>query len=81
MMALDEGLARPENGGVPCCSSRCDHSSRFPGLSPSLAMARRLHYPVAFASEARENGFGTPSVLPVTLIDPDGIVRAAFHRR
>ena len=36
MKALDEALARPENGGVPCCSSRCDDSSRFPGVSPSI---------------------------------------------
>ena len=36
MKALDEQLARPENGGVPCCSSRCDDSSGPAGVSPSV---------------------------------------------
>jgi hypothetical protein len=36
MKALDEQLARPENGGVPCCSSRCDDSSGLAGVSPSV---------------------------------------------
>ena len=74
--ALDEPYARYHSEGVELVGLSAD---RKRDKKDVLAMARRLHYPVAFASEARENGFGTPSVLPVTyLIDPDGIVRAVF---
>jgi len=35
MQALSREMARPENGGAPCCSSRCDDSGGLPGVSPS----------------------------------------------
>jgi len=35
MKALSREMARPENGGAPCYSSRCDDSRHLPGLSPS----------------------------------------------
>jgi len=34
MKALNEAMARPENGGAPCCSSRCDDSDTIPGVRP-----------------------------------------------
>ena len=74
--ALDELYARYHSEGLELVGLSAD---RKRDRKDVLAMAHGLHYPVAVASEARENGFGTPSVLPVTyLIGPDGILRAVF---
>jgi len=74
--ALDQFYARHHRDGVELLGLSAD---RKRDRKDVLAMARGLHYPVAFASEAVENGFGTPSVLPVTyLIGPDGVLRAVF---
>ena len=73
---LDEFYARYHSEGVELLGLSAD---RKRDRKDALSMARGLRYPVAFAAEAKENGFGTPSILPVTyLIGPDGILRAAF---
>jgi len=76
MPALDEFYARHRSEGVELLGLSAD---RKRDRKDVLTMARGLHYPVAFAAEAAENGFGTPSVLPITyLIAPDGVLRAVF---
>ena len=73
---LDEFYARYHSEGVELLGLSAD---RKRDQKDALSMARGLHYPVAFAAEAKENGFGTPSILPVTyVIGPDGLLRAVF---
>ena len=73
---LDEFYARYHSEGVELLGLSTD---RKRDRKDALSMARGLHYPVAFAAEAEENGFGTPSILPVTyVIGPDGFLRAVF---
>ena len=74
--ALDQLYARYHSEGVELLGLSADRKRDKKNV---LAMVRGLHYPVAFASEAAENGFGTPSVLPITyLVAPDGVLRAVF---
>jgi len=73
---LDEFYTRYHSEGVELLGLSAD---RKRDRKDALSMARGLHYPVAFAAEAEENGFGTPSILPVTyVIGPDGLLRAVF---
>jgi cytochrome c biogenesis protein CcmG, thiol:disulfide interchange protein DsbE len=42
-------------------------------------MMQSLSYPVAMLDDAKDNGFGPPSVLPETfVIDSNGVIRAKF---
>jgi len=76
MPTLDAFYARYRSQGVELLGLSVD---RKRDRKEVLSMAHGLNYPVAFASEAEQNGFGTPSVLPVTyLIGPDGVLRAVF---
>ena len=76
MSALDRVYSRHHPEGVELLGLSAD---RKRDRKEVLAMANAVHYPVAFATEAAENGFGTPSVLPVTyLIDAEGNLRTVF---
>ncbi|HUL02003.1 MAG TPA: TlpA disulfide reductase family protein [Gemmatimonadales bacterium] len=74
--ALDEFYSRHHAEGVEVLGLSLD---RKRDRKDVLSAARGLHYPVAFASDAERNGFGAPSMLPVTyVIGPDGMLRAVF---
>jgi peroxiredoxin len=76
MPALDAFYARFHARGVELVGVSVDRSrDRQAVLKAALA----LHYPVALLADATTDGFGKPSVLPVTyIVDRKGIVRAVM---
>ena len=74
MPALDAFYTRFHARGVELIGISLDHNRDRKTVATT---AQALHYPVAMLADAETNGFGKPSVLPVTyIVDPAGTVRS-----
>jgi thiol-disulfide isomerase/thioredoxin len=78
MPALD-AFARAHPGAVAVVALSADARRDLPKARQIMAA---FSYPAAAREDARIDGFGQPSSLPITwLIDPQGVVRAVFTPR
>jgi len=74
MPALDAVYRRCHDQGLDMIGLSAD---RPRDRSDVIKMMRSFSYPAAMLDDAKENGFGDPSALPVTyVVDAQGIVRA-----
>ncbi len=74
--ALDAFYTRFHNRGVELIGISVDRSR---DRGDVVKAAQTIHYPVAMLADARNNGFGKPTTLPVTyIIDTAGTVRSAM---
>lgn len=74
MPALDAFYSRLHSRGVELVGLSVN---RKRDRKDVLKAAQGVHYPVAVLTDAETNGFGTPTVLPVTfVVGPDGVLRA-----
>jgi thiol-disulfide isomerase/thioredoxin len=73
MPTLDSYYARAHNRGVEMIGISADRSKDRAAV---LKSGQSLHYPVAMLADVETNGFGKPSVLPVTyIVDSAGVIR------
>jgi cytochrome c biogenesis protein CcmG, thiol:disulfide interchange protein DsbE len=76
MPALDAFYQRYHSQGLEMIGLSADRSR---DQAEVRKVMQSLHYPAAMLDDARTNGFGSPTELPVTyVIDANGAVRAKF---